>query len=133
MIQFFCKKESDINSVVQRIVNSIDAILQLAKKNNVKVLVVIPPIPFYGSANVSNIAANYSFSKMKSATFPVYKKLDERISQLEHETVINLMHAFSDDEIYFLDSIGHLTEKGHNKLAEKIIEKAGRFFVINND
>ncbi|SRR3990167_8764143 len=128
----YCNDEADIDNVVQRVLNSIEAILLQAKKNDMQALIVIPPVPLLGSSNVGNFSSNSSFLKMKKATHLVYKELDKRVSSVDSASVINLMHAFDDGEIYFLDPMGHFTERGHEKLAEEIINQVGEDFFRAN-
>lgn len=124
----YCNSKTDIDNVVQRVMNSIESILLLAKKNNVKALVVIPPVPFFGSSNTSNFPSNNAFLEMKKTISPAYEALNTRINDLDSASVINLMDAFDDGNIYFLDSTGHFTERGHEKLAEEIINQVGEEF-----
>lgn len=124
----YCKDSIDVDQVVQRIMNSIDLMLLEAKRKNMKALIIIPPIPLFASPNVSNFSSSTSFFEIKKAMYPVYESLNKRINSLDSASVINLMHAFDDDEIYFLDPMGHLTERGHEKLAEEIINQVGEGF-----
>jgi len=128
----YCSDKSDIDNVVQKVLNSIELFVLEAKRNNMKALIVIPPVPFFSSPNVSNFSSKSSFLEMKKAMLPVYESLNKRINSLDSASVINLMHAFDHGEIYFLDPMGHLTERGHEKLAEEIINQVGEdFFRVN--
>ena len=124
----YCSDKLDIDNVVQKVLNNIELIELEAKRNNMKALIVIPPVPFFSSPNVSNFSSKSSFLEMKKALHPVYQSLNKRINSLDSASVINLMQAFDHGEIYFLDPMGHLTERGHHKLAEEIINKVGEDF-----
>lgn len=127
----YCSDSVDIDQIVQRVSNSIELIMLEAKRNNMKALIVIPPVPLFGSPNVNNFSSEPSFLQMKKAMYPVYEALNRRLHSLDSASVINLMRAFDDSAVYFLDPMGHLNERGHEKLAEEIINHVGEDFFKN--
>ena len=124
----FCSTERQIQNVVRRIINDLEYMSFLAKKNNINFAIIIPPAPFMDGPNTKNLDRNPNFKKLKSILGPVYNALDKEVYTLKDSNIVNLMHIFDDNELYFLDYMGHLNKSGHRKLAESIIESIGEDF-----
>lgn len=123
-----CSTPKEAENVVLRVINDLEFMIYLAKKNNIKFAIIIPPVPFIDGPNIKNLENDPNFIKRKKILSLAYEILDKKIALFKDSHVVNLMHAFDGSEPHFIDSTGHFSESGHRKLAEKIITHLGEDF-----
>jgi len=117
-----CEKKEDANIVVEKILNSIELFIHYADKNNLEILIVIPPVTLYGTPNLTELNPNNNFYELQKNYSLVYELLDSRLKNLNSPKIVNLMHTFNESEQFYIDLDSHFNKKGHEKIAKEIIK-----------
>lgn len=116
-----CAEFSDVaETVVDRTLSGMRAMIATARAHDLDITVVIPPQPWVGEADVSNIRETATFQLYSGGIGATGEMLLERLQKRPIPEVYDLTGVFQGGPPYFIDGAGHISDEGQRVLAKAI-------------
>lgn len=107
-------------TVVDRTLAGMRAMIATAGAHDLDIAVVIPPQPWGGRANVSNIRETATFQLYTGGIGATGEMLLERLQKRPIPEVYDLTGVFQGGPPYFIDEAGHISGEGQHVFAKAI-------------